>query len=111
MFAMVIRIALTWGLALIALGASHAFAQNQAWIRQFGTSLPEQGVAAAIDGSGGVYATGYTLGSLGGPAAGGLDAWLTRFDSTGNQIWIRQLGTSAHDWLHAAAMDMSGGVY
>jgi catechol 2,3-dioxygenase-like lactoylglutathione lyase family enzyme len=86
-------------------------AGNQLWIRQLGTSMHDYADAAAPDGSGGVYVSGFTQGSLGGPNAGNVDAWLARYDGAGNQLWIRQLGTSMHDYVHAAAPDGSGGVY
>jgi hypothetical protein len=53
---------------------------------------------------------GDTAGSLGGPNAG-IDAWLAHYDSVGNQLWIRQLGTSNADGARAAAPDGAGGVY
>jgi hypothetical protein len=40
-----------------------------------------------------------------------VDAWLARYDSAGNQIWIQQFGTSVEDYSLAAAPDSSGGVY
>jgi hypothetical protein len=91
--------------------ARYDSAGSQLWIRQLGTSADEFVSAAAPDGSGGVYVSGRTEGSLGGPNAGGEDAWLARYDGAGNQLWIRQLGTSAGDYAHAAAADVSGGVY
>jgi Beta-propeller repeat len=86
-------------------------AGNQTWIRQLGTSGEDEARAAATDGAGGVYVGGSTVGSLGGPNAGSGDAWLARYDSAGNQLWIRQLGTSGIDVAQAAAPDRSGGVY
>ena len=86
-------------------------AGNQSWIRQSGTSGVDNAFGAAPDGSGGVYISGRTDGSLGGPHAGGDDAWLARYDGAGNQIWIRQLGTSSHDQGYGGAPDGTGGVY
>jgi hypothetical protein len=91
--------------------ASVAGAQNQTWVRQFGSSSWDFAYGAATDGSGGVYVTGVTFGSLGGPSAGGDDAWLARYDGAGNPLWLRQLGTSALDLARGAAPDGSGGVF
>jgi len=96
---------------VLSLAALPAAAQNQLWIRQLGTSQDDYANVAAPDGSGGVYMGGWTAGSLGGPSAGLNDAWLARYHSAGNQLWVRQLGTSADDWAYAAAPDGSGGVY
>jgi hypothetical protein len=91
--------------------ARYDAAGNQLWIHQLGTPFWDEAWDAAPDGSGGVYVSGLTLGSLGGPSAGGADAWLARYDASGSQLWIRQLGTSGGDGAYAAAPDGSGGVY
>jgi catechol 2,3-dioxygenase-like lactoylglutathione lyase family enzyme len=92
--------------------ARYDSAGSQLWIRQLGTSGNEDAQAIALDGpNGGVYLGGYTNGSLGAPNVGHFDAWLARFDKLGNQIWMRQLGTSTYDILTAAEPDGSGGVY
>ena len=85
-------------------------AGNQLWIRQFGTSTNDQAFALAPDGAGGVTVAGSTAGSLGGPSAGSDDAFLARYDGAGDQLWIRQFGTSAHDQALALAPDGEGGV-
>src|SRR5215204_450936 len=85
-------------------------AGNQLWALQFGTSTIDFAYAAALDEAGGVYLSGYTAGNLGGPGAG-WDAWLARYDSGGNQLWIRQFGTVSNDYAYAVAPDESGGVY
>ena len=85
-------------------------AGNQVWMRQFGTSGFESTQALAPEGSGDVFAAGRALGSLGGPWAGLNDVWLARYDGAGNQVWMRQFGTSDHDTATAVASDGSGGV-
>jgi len=84
---------------------------NQTWIRQFGTIDDDAASAAAPDGAGGVYVSGSTRGGLGGPNAGYLDAWIARYDSAGNQVWIRQFGSSDDNWALAAAPDGAGCVF
>ncbi|HTF87313.1 MAG TPA: hypothetical protein VK843_02810, partial [Planctomycetota bacterium] len=86
-------------------------AGNQIWNRQFGTNKDDQALGAAQDGSAGVFVCGYTAGGLGGPNVGNRDAWVARYDITGNQTWIRHLGTSNSDAAYAVASDGSGGVY
>jgi hypothetical protein len=56
-------------------------AGNQIWILQFGTSDSDAVFGSAPDTSGGIYVSGFTHGSLGGPKAGGGDAWLARYES------------------------------
>jgi catechol 2,3-dioxygenase-like lactoylglutathione lyase family enzyme len=91
--------------------ARYDSAGSQLWIRQFGSVVRDYPTGAAPDGAGGAYVGGYTYGSLGGPSAGFIDAWLAHYDGAGNQLWIRQLGTSLQDTLTSAAPDGSGGVY
>jgi hypothetical protein len=94
-----------------ALLARYGPGGNQLWVRQLGTSNHDNVIAAAPDGTGGVYVSGKTQGSLGGPNAGSEDAWLARYDSLGNQLWVRQLGTGNVDSVRTASPDGSGGVY
>jgi len=46
------------------------------WTRQLGTSSADVCLAVAVDANANVYATGYTLGSLGGTNAGSYDAFI-----------------------------------
>ena len=82
----------------------------QLWFRQFGSSSSDEIRALAPDGAGGVLAAGYTSGDLGGPNAGGIDAFLARYDSAGDRLWIRQFGTSGLDIAYAVASDGTGGA-
>lgn len=86
-------------------------AGNQVWIRQFGTNSVDSADCFAADGSGGIFVGGVSSGSLGGPSQGGFDAWLAHYDGAGNQVWIRQFGTSSEDRSIGAAPDGSAGVY
>jgi len=88
-------------------------AGNQTWIRQIGVNNSQDSLYAATpDGSGGVYVSGDTEGSLGGPNAGVYwDVWLARYDELGNQLWIRQFGAFDWDFARAMAPDGAGGAY
>ncbi len=97
--------------AIDAWVAHYDGAGNRTWIRQFGTSAHEYTSAMAQDGSGGLYISGITFGSLGAPSAGGADAWIAHCDSSGHQLWMRQFGTSADDGAYAVAPDGYGGLY
>jgi len=83
---------------------------NQTWISLLGTSVYDIGIGVTSDGSGGAYFSGSTYGELGGPTAGATDAWLARYDSQGNQLWIRQFGTGSYENATGVASDGSGGV-
>ena len=64
-----------------------------------------------MDGSGNVYVSG-TLGNLDGNTnAGGYDAFLTMYDSSGAWQWTKLLGTTGDDSASSVAVDGSGYVY
>jgi hypothetical protein len=85
---------------------------NQLWVRQLGTAFYDYGGAVAVDGAGNAFLTGFTTGTFGGLiSAGGRDAFLAKYDATGNQLWLRQLGTSGADSGFGLASDSSGNAY
>jgi hypothetical protein len=83
---------------------------NRLWARQFGTPMSDRVFTIAPDGNGGAILVGATHGDLSGTNAGRSDAFVTHFDSDGNQLWIEQFGTSGSDAATAAAPDGNGGV-
>ncbi len=78
-----------------------------------GSQVNDGIIALAPAPNGGVYAAGYTEGSLapGAPNAGGPDAFVIRFDADGTQVWAQQFGTDGKDMVLAAAPSADGGVY
>ena len=84
---------------------------NEVWTRQIGTSGWDQSWSVAVDASGDVYISGLTYGDLGGPNAGSLDAFLSKFDPSGNEVWTTQIGTGADDISRSVAVDAAGDVY
>lgn len=80
------------------------------WTRQVGgSSGSSYGVSA--DGLGSVYMSGTTSGDLGGPNAGMVDAFVSKFDSAGNLQWIRQLGTPVRGNHPVVSADSFGNVF
>jgi hypothetical protein len=84
---------------------------NVLWSQQIGTASDEYGWGVAVDAAGNAYMCGTTGGSLGGPSAGGMDTWLTKFDSSGNELWRQQIGTAVIDATWSVAVDASGNAY
>ncbi len=82
------------------------------WLWQFGTSTLDAGQAVATDAAGNVYLAGFTLGVL--PFLGNdgqpNDAFVGKFDGNGNQLWLRQFGSTDPDTTGAVAADAGGGV-
>jgi len=98
-------------------GAADAFlvkrdsAGNLLWSREIKTSSEDISFSMAVDSLGSAYLSGYTAGDLGGPNAGGVDPFLAKYDSDGNPLWSRQIGTSSEDVSHTVAVDSRGNAY
>jgi hypothetical protein len=81
------------------------------WTKQIGGSEATRAHTVSLDDMGNVYTTGETFGSLSGPNAGGLDIFLAKYDAAGNALWMRQRGTSEHDYANDVSADRLGNVY
>jgi hypothetical protein len=91
---------------------------NEVWTRQFGGGggTYTQTWGAAVDGAGNAYVTGFTSGTLPDQAnSGNFDAFVRKYDSSGNEVWTRQFGSDNSGWGGAYArrvrVDSSGNVY
>jgi hypothetical protein len=84
---------------------------NALWKRQLGTETWDYASGVATDAAGNVYLTGYTGGSLGRANRGEGDAWVAKYDTAGDVLWKRQLGTEAGDSAFDVATDAAGNVY
>ena len=82
---------------------------NVVWSRQFGTGENEFNFSVAVDDLGNAYVGGVASGS--GPTAGSADASLTKFDSSGNFLWSKQIGSSSDDYCYSVALDGMGNAY
>lgn len=81
------------------------------WTRQAGTAGDDIATGIARDSAGNVYVTGYTSGALDGNVnSGGNDFFVANYDSAGNKVWTRQLGTAGNDRAAGIAADASGNL-
>ena len=72
-----------------------------------GGANSDLGNAIAIDGSGNVYVAGSTSSQ----GAGGIDALITKYNTSGTIQWQRILGGIGTDVGYSVAVDSSGNVY
>lgn len=91
--------------------AKYDSAGNLQWVKQTGTTGVDGIRGVSTDQLGNIYVGGFTSGSLGGPNAGGYDAFVAKFDAAGNLQWTKQLGTSAEDQETGVSADGLGNVY
>ena len=67
------------------------------WYRQYGTNL---------------YVSGNARASVAGqPYVAGRDFCLTKYSTSGTQLWVRMRGTSGYDYGRGVAVDSAGNVY
>ena len=91
--------------------ARYSSSGDQAWMKQFGSAGHDEADSVTVDAAGDLYITGHTYGSLAGANAGGLDAFLAKYDSEGNQVWIQQLGSATNEEAKSVTADAAGNVY
>ncbi|MCT7997590.1 SBBP repeat-containing protein, partial [Laspinema olomoucense] len=87
---------------------------NRLWVRQLGTSAEDYSAAIATDESSNVYITGNTFGSLGSANAGSSyssDAFISKYSSSGDLIWTKQLGSESYEGSTGIAIAPSGEIY
>lgn len=79
------------------------------WGQQFGATSAG---GVATDAGGNVVVAGYHFSAVDGNVAlGGSDMVVVKFDSDGNRLWTRQLGTAADDVASTVAVDANGRIY
>jgi len=84
---------------------------NQIWVKQFGDSGDVYGNSIAVDGSGNSYIAGYTNAQLAGTYLGSNDAYIAKYDTNGNQVWVQQFGTTGDDRADAVTVDLHGNTF
>ena len=84
---------------------------NKQWSKLFGDNTEDQAKGLTTDSSGNIYITGYTSGGLGGFSnLGQTDYFLQKLNSSGDQIWFKQFGTSKNDHAYGVTADSSGNI-
>jgi enterochelin esterase-like enzyme len=83
-------------------------AGTRQWVVQFGApGVADRGYALATDAVGSIYVSGYTRGDLAATNQGDKDVYIAKLGPAGNQLWVRQFGSSGEDkaWGVAPAAD------
>jgi hypothetical protein len=83
------------------------------WQRLLGSAGSAGGYGLALDPSGGVVVTGSSTADLTptSVADGNNDSFVARYNSDGEQSWIKQVQTLATNQSNAVSVDASGNIY
>jgi hypothetical protein len=85
------------------------------WVKLLGAATGDnEGHAVGVDTSGNAYVTGFTNRSLDGTTAvtATKAVFLTKYDSSGNNLWVKLLGASASDSeSRGITVDATGSAY
>ena len=109
-------ILLFWG-TILFLNLMAQTPTDYKWAVKAGGTGTEEGKAIATDKAGNVYVTGYfkntaTFGSLTSVVSlGGHDAFVAKYDSSGNALWVNTLGGTDADEGYGIAADTLGNIY
>ena len=106
-----------------AVGAGDAFlvkfdgSGSRMWATYYGGTLADHATSCAVDTSGNVFLAGYTLSAnfstSGGfqlTQGGDVDAFIAKFDSTGDRLWATYYGGTNADMAMACAVDGMGNL-
>ena len=85
---------------------------SKAWTRLIGSTNTDEGYSVSTGADGSVYIGGITYGDIDGHAnRGGVDAFLTKFNSDGSKVWTQLIGTSSGDKGLSISPSADGSVY
>lgn len=94
-------------------------AGNFLWAKKIGSSMSDIFMDIAVDNAGSIYATGYVMYTVDfdpGPgvaniASNGLDdVFVLKWDTDGNYIWARRIGSTQDDQGVCISLDASGDI-
>jgi len=88
-------------------------AGNVVWQNLVGSAGSASGYGLALDPSGGVVISGSSTADLSATsvADGNNDSFVARYDTSGNQTWIKQIQTLATNQANSVSVDASGNIY
>jgi len=89
---------------------------NIIWVKKSGGTGDDEIKAIAIDNSGNIYISGgfegtANFGGISKSSAGGIDAFIAKYDNNGTIIWAKTGGGSLNDKSRGITVDASGNVY
>jgi hypothetical protein len=110
------------GISLISAGnrdifiAKYNSSGTVQWVQSAGGTLSDSGLSVAVDLEGNSYITGYysdvaTFGTRSGLSFGNSDFFVTKYNSSGNPLWLQCGGGTHYDGGSSLTVDTSGNVF
>jgi hypothetical protein len=84
---------------------------NVLWTRQFGTTSTDYANSITTDTTGNIYIAGSSTGNLQNTNLGSYDAYVRKYDASGNALLTRQFGTTEFDIGNTIKINGVGNVY
>ena len=86
---------------------------NKLWTRMIGTNGTDLAVSTTTDSNNNVYVVGGTNGNLDGNTNNGGegDAFFVKFDSSGNKLWTKLVGSISGEMPYSVTTDLNKNVY
>ena len=84
---------------------------SEQWTRQFGTDRSDYGNGLSLDSVGNSYVVGSTMGQLHRPNLGNYDAFVQKYNTSGQLVRGRQFGGSEFDIAKVVHVGDDGAVY
>jgi hypothetical protein len=88
-------------------------AGNVQWTRMLGSAGTASAYSLALNPNGGVVIAGSTTGTVMTTAVadGNADSFVAKYDTNGNETWVKQIQTLANNQAASVSVDSSGNVY
>jgi Ca2+-binding RTX toxin-like protein len=87
---------------------------TQTWIKQFGTNQYDEAIGVSLDSNDNIYVLGLTAGAFAGNTnVSGFDVFVSKYNSSGTQAWVKQLGSSGNNYvgINGISTDSTGNVF
>jgi hypothetical protein len=93
---------------------------NFVWAKALGGTNTDEGQCMVVDASGNVFTTGTFsgtadfdpgLGTFNLTSAGFWDAFISKFDGSGNFVWAKAIRGTSDDISYSIALDIAGNIY
>ena len=87
---------------------------TQTWVKQLGTNQDDEAIGISLDTSNNVYVLGSTNGAFtGNTNAGQTDVFVSKYNSSGTQAWVKQLGSAGNDYanINGISTDTAGNAF